>query len=297
VVQEINNISKFLKLANKSFDRGDFSKSVSYYSKAISICKPNSKEKTFVILLAEAYNGMGHALRFRGEFSKSKEFQEKAVKIYEKLNRSTDKLQLDFSYSLHYMGDILADLGQVQKSLSYYKQELEIVKKLYSKDNKKFIKNLVYGLNGTAIRLADTKNFNSASTLLNQSLKAQKSVFKNKKEIRNNYPNFSWTYAIIGVVKLRTGDLNGAISNFKNSLSMRKVIAKGNNKYIGALKNTLNDLGDAYSKKDNPNEAIKCYKEALKIIVGKTYRKQVVQSRIMMEEQQLKIKIHNSNSY
>ena len=114
----------------------------------------------------------------------------------------------------------------MQKSLLYYREELGIARKLYSSDKKKFINALVYGLNGTAIRKADTKKFKGSLSLLNESLKSQQSIFKNKKDVRNNYPNLSWTYYIIGITKMKSGDLTGSISNLKSSLQMRKIIAK-----------------------------------------------------------------------
>lgn len=286
-----SSVNKLLKSGSKSFDKGNFSKAVSYYSKAISIGKAHANDKTFAVLLADGYNGIGHTLRSKGEVAKAKQFQEKALKMYKNLVKNNTRLQPDFALSLHYMGDISADAGQMQKSLSYYKGELKIVRNLYPKNNKKFIGYLVHGLNGTAVRLVDNKNFKGALVLLKESLKSQNSIFKNKKEIRKNYPNLSWTYHIIGITKLKSGDLNSAISNLKTALSMRKIIAKENARYIGALKNTLNDLGDAYSKKNHPKEAREYYKEALKIIKSKTYKRQVIPSKVLNEEKELKAKL------
>ncbi len=285
------SVNKLLKSGGKSFDKGDFSKAVSYYSKAIAVCKARAKDKAFTVLLAESYNGIGHTLRSKGEFSKSKQFQEKALKMYSGLVKNSTKLQPDFALSLHYMADISADVGQIKKSLSYYKEELKIVRNLYSKNNRRFIKNLVYGLNGTAVRLADTKNFDGALALLKESLRAQRGIFKSKNDIRKNYPNLSWTYHIMGIAKFKGGDLNGAISDFRTALHMRRAIAKENSRYIGALKNNLNDLGDAYSKKGSSKEARKCYKEAFGIIKSKTYRRQVIPSRVLKEERQLRAKL------
>jgi len=205
---------------------------------------------------------------------------------YEKLIKGNKKMEPDLALSLHYMADILADTGQIQKALYYNKKELEIAKALYSK-NRKHLNVLVHGLNGTAVRYANTGKANKSMALLNQSLKAQKSTFKSKKEILKNYPNLSWTYNIMAMVYLKKGKIGKAIPYLETSLKMRKEIAKRNTRYLGALKYTLTRLGEAYSRKGNKNKAKSYYKGALAILNSKTYKKQVINSIISSESKRL----------
>jgi len=288
---KLKEIDALLESGKTFFEKGSFDDAVSSYSRAMDMCGKEAKDRRFAPHLAAAYNGMGHTLRSKGEFNKSKQFQDKALAMYKELVLKDAKLQPDFALSLHFMGDILADLGQADKALFYYLCELKIARKLYAKNKKKNQNMLIYGLNGTACRLADKKDYKKALALLGESLKVLESASKNAKERRKNYPNLSWTYHIIGTTLLKKSDVDGAIANLKAAAKMRKVIAKENVRFTEALKNTLNKLGDAYSMKGKVKEANVYYKDALRIVTSKTYQKQVVASKSSKEKRQLLAKM------
>lgn len=242
-----SKINRLIKLGDASFDNGKYSQAVSYYSQAIKQCKTAPQNKKTRLALADAYNGMGHTLRSKRQFAKSESFQVQALEIYRELHKSDKTLEKRLALSLHYMADILADLNHVDKSFALYREELSIARKLYAEDKKNLFY-LVYGLNGSAARLTDKKNFKGAILLLQASLRAQKAATKQPAE--KSYKNLSWTYHLLGAAFLKSGDAPKAITNLKKALGMRLVIADKNKRFIVALRNTLEALSSAYKKRD-----------------------------------------------
>ena len=168
-----------IKSGNSSFQKGDYDKAISYYSKTVKNCenKPDNKNR---LALADAYNGMGHTLRSMGQFAKSYAFQVKALKLYERLAKGDKNLDSRMVLALHYTADVLADLNHIDKALALSKKELAIARKLYSKSANN-LPYFVYGLNGTSCRLADKKRFAAAVSLLKESLKVQTKVAKSNR--------------------------------------------------------------------------------------------------------------------
>lgn len=242
------SVNRLIKSGDASFDKGEYNNAIQYYSQAIKRCKAMPKTRAASLALADAYNGMGHALRSKHQFAKSKHFQEQALGLYRKLHKKDKKLEKRLALSLHYMADIAADLNQIDRSLDLYREELRIARRRYSKD-KKDIFYLVYGLNGSAARLSDKKNFNGAISLLQESLRVQRAVTKHPP--KKSYPNLSWSYHILGATFLKSGDTGRAITNLKKALEMRLIIADKNKRYIAALSNTLDALSSAYKKRDS----------------------------------------------
>ncbi|MDE1868667.1 MAG: tetratricopeptide repeat protein [Candidatus Micrarchaeota archaeon] len=287
-MEKLASIDSLIERASKSFDTGDFRASASSYSRAISLCK-NEKSKSCALRLARAYNGLGHTLRSQGKFADSKRYQILALERYRAIAKYNQKVLPELAVSLHYMGDILADYKKMREALKFYTEEFKIAKSLYSRKNSKGLALMVYGLNGMACRYADLKNTGRALRLLNQSVRY---LNKNAKGRGNKlYPNLSWTYHIIGTTMLKSGDANGAVKNLKLAAKMRKVIAKDNKRFIAALKNTLNKLGDAYVAVGNTKEADRYFRETIRIVSSATYKKQVTAQVSSRELRQLKQKI------
>ncbi len=248
-MSEISKMNELVRSGNSFFHKGDYDNAVSCYAKVVKLCKGKSDSKSKLVL-ADAYNGMGHTLRSKGQFSKSYSFQIKALKSYQNLAKTNKNMDKQMVLSLHYMADVLADLNRIDKALALSKKELIIARRLYSK-NTKNLPYLVYGLNGTSCRLSDKKRFAAAVSLLNESLKVQTKDAKSNnfkgRAIEKGYPNLSWTYHILGATRLKMGDAEKAIPNLKKALEMRLIIADKNKRYIGALRNTLNALSNAYA--------------------------------------------------
>ncbi len=284
----LNRVKALNTKADKFFESGNFNSAVSAYLKSIKLCGSNPINSKFELCLADAYNGMGHTLRSKYQFNKSKRFQTKALTLYKRIASKNPNLRPKLAISLHYMGDILADLKDLDKSLSNYKEELKIARQLYSENRNKHLNLLVHGLNGIAYRLADKKDFNGAISYFSESLKCQKRTGKKRKDRKKVYPNLSWTYHGIGTTLLKKNDLNGAIQKLKKALAMREEIASHKNmRYVIALKNTLYKLGEAYSKKNAPREAKKYFGDALRIVKDPKYKKQVSSSKAMAEKRQI----------
>lgn len=185
---------KLVKSADSLFHKGDYDRAISCYAKAIRSCGGKADAGSNLVL-ADAYNGMGHTLRSKGQFAKSYASQLKALNLYQKLAKTNKNIDKQMALSLHYTADVLADLNIVDKALALSKKELAISRKLYSKSRKN-LQYLVYGLNGVSCRLGDKKRFKAAISLLNESLKAQKGNTDSNQE--KGYPNLSWTYHILG---------------------------------------------------------------------------------------------------
>ncbi len=240
-------ISELVRSGDSSFHKGKYDKAVSHYSNAIRQLGRGAQSYASRLLLADAYNGMGHTVRSKGWFKKAYSFQNKALALYRELAKHGRNIDKRMALSLHYMGDVLADLNQMDRALGFSRAELKLARRLYSKDEGN-LRYLVYGLNVTAGRLADKKEFRGAVSLLNESLKAQNGF--GRPDAEKNYPNLSWTYHILGTTLLDSGDAEQAIINLKKALAMRIAIADKNVRYIGALRNTLEALSLAYSKKN-----------------------------------------------
>lgn len=248
MANELGEAKKLIKAGDSQFHKGDYDKAVSSYSRALKISGASSNAKRSQLILADAYNGMGHALRSKGQYSKAKGLNEKALSIYKKLYKSDKEISKKLIKALHYTADAHADLNQIDKALSISQEELRLAKKLYQ-ENKKNLFYLTYGLNATAARLSNKKKFNSAVKLLNLSLREQLKAPESNNE--KNYPNISWTYHLLGATLLSAGNEEKAIENLKKALEMRLVIADKNKRYIGALKNTLKALSLAYGEKNS----------------------------------------------
>ncbi len=234
-----------VRVGDSSFKRGDYDEAVSSYSKAIRICKASASKATRLVL-ADAYNGMGHTLRSKGRFKEAYISNKRALGIYTEGYRTGSNLDKRMAMALHYTADVLADLNRIDESLRLSRKELSIERRLYSHDRKNLFY-LVYGLNNTACRFADKNDFKGAIRLLNESLKLQGRVASH--DGKKDYPDLSWTYHILGVTLLNMGDIDGAIVTLRKSLGMRFVIADRNKRFIGALRNTLENLSIAYSRK------------------------------------------------
>jgi tetratricopeptide (TPR) repeat protein len=247
MANELGKAKQLIKLGDSSFQKGDYDKAASSYLKAIKISSALPKSKNALLALADAHNGLGHALRSKGQYSRAKSFNEKALLMYRKLYKKDKGQAKRMVKALHYIGDALADLKQVDKALSLSQEELRLARRLYAEDRKNLFY-LVYGLNGTAARLSNKKRFNEAVRLLNQSLRAQLKAPESRRE--KSYPNLSWTYHILGVTFLNSGDNEKAIENLKKSLELRLVIADKNKRYTGPLRNTLESLSLAYKSRN-----------------------------------------------
>lgn len=249
---DIRKTKKLVKSGNSFFHEGDYDKAISCYVKAVKNCENKSDNKSRLVL-ADAYNGMGHTLRSKGQFTKSYAFQLKALNLYKNLAKTNKMLDKQMILALHYTADVLADLNHIDKALALSKKELVIARKLQSK-NRRSLPYLIYGLNGTSCRLADKKRFKAAVSLLNESLKAQTRDAKSNnfkgRGIEKGYPNLSWTYHILGATQLKMGDPEKAIPNLKKALEIRLTIANKNKRYIGALRNTLDALSSAYARRN-----------------------------------------------
>lgn len=236
-----------VRLGDASFKRGDYDDAIASYTRAIKACNKGSKGSAARLALADAYNGMGHALRSKGQFGRSYEFQRRALDIYAGISR---KRAIDgrMATALHYTADVLADLNRIDEALRLSRKELSIARRLYSRSGRN-LEYLLYALNNTACRLINKNRFGSAIMLLNESIREQNRALGKHPE--RSYPNLSWTYHILGVALLNKGDTDGAIANLRKSLEMRLVIADRNKRFIGALMNTLANLSIAYSGKNS----------------------------------------------
>ena len=247
---DIRKTKKLVESGNSFFHEGDYDRAISCYTKAVKNCENKSDNKSRLVL-ADAYNGMGHTLRSKGQFTKSYAFQLKALNLYKTLAKTNKTLDKQMVLVLHYTADVLADLNRTDKALGLSRKELAIARKLYSKSRKNNLPYLVYGLNGTACRLADKKKYAAAVSLLNESAAAQTRGAKSNnfkgRGMEKGYPNLSWTYHILGSTRLKMGDSEKAIPNLKKALEMRLIIADKNERYIGALRNTLDTLSSAYA--------------------------------------------------
>ena len=137
----------------------------------------------------------------------------------------------------------------------------------------------------------DLRNFKAALSALNESLRVQAKAFSGERKRGKNYPNFSWTYHILGNALLKQGDIRGAISKLELALKMRKSIAKSNPRFLGALASTLTLLGDAYSTDSKRAQAKRCYMAAYKIISGKDYGRQLLRPRLAAERRRILSKL------
>ncbi len=248
---DIRKTKKLVESGNSFFHEGDYDKAISCYAKAVENCENKSDNKSRLVL-ADAYNGMGHTLRSKGQFTKSYAFQLKALNLYKNLSKTNKTLDKQMVLALHYTADVLADLNHIDKALVLSKKELVIAKKLYSQNGEN-LAYLVYGLNGTSCRLADKKRFTAAVRLLKESLRIQERKAKSNnfkgRNAEKGYPNLSWTYHILGATQLKMRSEEKAIPNLKKALEMRLIIADKNKRYIGALRNTLDVLSSAYASK------------------------------------------------
>jgi tetratricopeptide (TPR) repeat protein len=243
----LGSAKRLIKAGDSSFHTGDYHGAVSSYSRAMKLLAAAKVSESSLLALADAQNGMGHALRSKGQYSRALAFNERAVALYLKLSKGKRSVAKQLVKALHYTADSLADLNRIDQALAISREELKIARKLYSKDRKNLFY-LTYGLNGTAARLSNKKRFKEAARLLNQSLRAQQNAVGSKVK---KYPNLSWTYHLLGATYLNSGDEEGAIRNLQKALQMRLVIAEKNKRYTGALRNTLEALSLAYGGKNS----------------------------------------------
>lgn len=241
----LGKAKRLIKAGDSSFHIGDYDKAALSYSKAMKLLAGATINKSSVLALADAHNGMGHTLRSKGQYLRALTLNEKALFLYMKLSKEDRNMAKRLVKALHYTADTLADLNKTDKALEVSQEELKIARRLYAQD-KKNIFYLAYGLNGTAARLSNKKKFKEAIKLLNQSIAAQIKTAESKEK---KYPNLSWTYHLLGATYLSAGEPEKAVQNLQKALQMRLIITAKNKRYVGALRNTLEVLSTAYGGK------------------------------------------------
>lgn len=250
-----------------NFLKGDYSKALDYYFKAMKVDEELNNKKR----IASHYGNIGIVYRNQADYSKALEYYLKALKIDEELKNSPDKtLELagkkGMATRLGNIGIVYDEQADYQKALDYYLKALKIDEELNNK-------------NGMAIRLGNigVVYFNQAEEFRQLSDTAKTNEYYSKAldyyqktlkmdEVLENKNRISYDLGNIGNVRHKQGDLmyqrgdkmraseyySFALDYYRKALKMAEELENKNGialhlGNIGSLYSSLEKYNDAYT--------------------------------------------------
>ena len=196
------------------------------------------------------------SFRYIGNCFLEKQVNDSAIFYF---NRSLAQLTLqnrkehpDFANSLFNLGILYYNLSDYKFAESYYKQALEIRKKVLSKKNP----NYTASLNSLGSLYQDMGDYKSSEDYYKQALEIRKKV------LGKQHPDYVSNLNYLGNLYLKMGEFKSAESYYKQVLEIRK---KGLGEQHPDYASTLYNLGILYNKKNDYKLAELYFKQALEI--------------------------------
>ena len=227
--------------------QNNFKQSAIYLNKSLSIrnnlnLKP---DKNFAVI----YNELASNYYFLGEYDKTINYFEDALKLNKKLNNTGGQVT-----NLNNIGALYQAIGQYQQSINYIQRAMEMD---LVAGNKTHIP--IY-LNNIGNNYQKLGQYNKALVFFNRTLEIDLQS-SNPEQIATDYNNIAW-------IQMQYKNYNSAIEQFQMAADLFKK-AKNKNSYAKCLDN----LGDLYRKTEDFAKAEKLLTEANKIFIETEHKK------------------------
>jgi len=207
------------------------------------------KEKKYLEGESYALNAMGEYCRNTSQYAKAISFHESALTVAER----ADNKQLHVR-SLNMLGVVYRRLEDIRKALDYHQEALVLAESI--EDQTDVVKkSIAVSLNSMGNIYLALEQYDLAVQRFKKSMKIEENV-GNKLGLAINYHN-------IGYAKEATGDLEGALVDYKESLSYNNEIDSDLGRLI--CKSTI---GRIYIQQKEYQKAVKMITSALEIGKG-----------------------------
>jgi serine phosphatase RsbU (regulator of sigma subunit) len=254
---------------------GEFTKALEYHTKALEL----SKKIGDLHREAFCYSSIGNNYHMRGDFNSSIVYHTKSIEAARKVNEENI-----IAGSMGTIADAHANLFNYPKAIETYLQALDLAEKKKDKHNTAFI---YAGMSDIYQRQNDLDKaeqyqrmsiklskdigdysrscdgeLTMAAILIQKGDTAQaRAITEDALKVawENNYPfHLAWGYRIKGKLKELSGDLNGAVDYYRQSLKINEEL--GDQKETA---DTKNHLARALYQLGNIDEAIELAKSSL----------------------------------
>lgn len=155
--------------------------------------------------VAGAWSTLGALSRYEGAYARAIEQLQKAIAIYEQLDRGTMRFGFQLADNLAELSRVHGTMGDHRRALSLLNRALTIAKRLPQRDM------LANVLNSIGILYLEQEDYDKAGEYLQQSLQTYQAI-GNKAEAARALLN-------LGVTSQRRGDLDRALALFQQSLA------------------------------------------------------------------------------
>lgn len=296
-----NDAEIYLILGVKSYQNGDYNKSLEYFNKTLEIQKNTLGENNLDITLT--YKTIASACADFGNYNNALKYYNKALEI-EKQILGENHIVTASSYGN--IGTVYVDLGEYNKALEFFKKALDIRKYSLGKKDEKTLN--TYRLISSTYSILCKNYYNSGS--YDKALECYKEALSVGKEILNENPiyvllsyndignfysslgnykkalefynrvletsekNFnkenlevSNAYNNICTINKIFGDYDKALENCYEALEIQKKIPENNEHSMAMI---YNNLGTIYDDMKNYTKALAMYNKSLNII-GKNH--------------------------
>lgn len=222
------------------YDKGDFEKAVSYYSRSLKIRGEIGDKKG----IAATLNNIGIVYQDKGDNAKAIDYYTRSLKTNEEIGDKNGEAN-----TLSNIGRIYYDIGDTTKAIDYQTRSLKIRETIDDK------RGMALGYSNIGLIYIDQGNTKKAMEYFTNGLKISEEV--------GDKNNIALALGNIGFVYKKLEDDSKALDYLSHSLKMFEEI--GNKKWSATL---LNSIGDIYKKKGEIEKAIDFFKKALSIAEG-----------------------------
>ncbi|MBL7921214.1 MAG: tetratricopeptide repeat protein [Bacteroidia bacterium] len=214
----------------------DYSKQcIAYFDSALAIAKKGDEK-----LLAEILMKKGRGHYDIGDYKTAMDHYIQAQRLFEKNKWQT----VEYGHLLHFIGSVFKQQNFYDKALDYYEQELKLSRDIKNKPLEAealYLCAAMYGTNG---------DLDKELEYLNNAIE----LFKEQK----NYRMLGLMYSNLSANHSDRKNYKEAIATCEHALEIFKEI--GEDESAAA---TLRNLGDLYSKTNDPKKALEYFKKAM----------------------------------
>lgn len=248
-----------MKIANTMFNVGLVHYHLYNHELAIEYFKNSLEIRTIELgysnsIYTDNYNMIALAYLGKEDFWNAEKFSSQALNAYEQSN-NLDPIKL--ATLLNTYGNILKELGNLDKSLTYYKRELNLIRSKSLDIDSSFYAGILYNIGDIYVHKFDYKN---AILYHKKSLK-----------IRQNYIEYEpYNYVAslnsLGIIHTLLEEWSKSEMYYLKALDLMNEFNDESSDWYG---NLLNNLGFIYEKQQNYTEAEKYYTKSL--ILSETF--------------------------
>ncbi|MCD4706409.1 MAG: tetratricopeptide repeat protein [Candidatus Sabulitectum sp.] len=266
-----------------------YDEALSYYQKALSICRDTLGEKH--IFTSTAYNKIGWVYSEKAEYDTALDYDGKALAIREELlgEKHPDTAEsynnigeihlrkggYDTALNFHYkalairqellgekhiftatsynnIGEVYWKKGSLDKALEYHDKALVIRKDLLGEKHP----STATSYNNTGLVYSGKGDYDTALVFYEKALSIQKELLGEK------HPDTAASYSNIGMIHWKKDNCNTALNLLKKALSIQRELL-GEKQLYTAI--SYSNIGSVYYKQKNYDKALAFYEKALAI--------------------------------